>query len=88
MVYRTVIVPAILPELRGGIAVALTFSWSLALGAELVGIQDGLGRMMILALRFDQVARMVIIAAVFVALAASTVILFNRLADRAIRWAA
>jgi ABC-type nitrate/sulfonate/bicarbonate transport system permease component len=88
IVYRTVIVPAILPELRGGITVALTFSWSLALGAELVGIQDGLGRMMILALRFDQVARMVIIAAVFVALAASTVILFNRLADRAIRWAA
>lgn len=88
MIYRTIIVPAILPELRGGVAVALTFSWSLALGAELVGIQKGLGRMMILALRFNEVDRMVIIAAVFVALAAATVILFNRLADRAIRWVA
>lgn len=86
--YRTIIIPAILPEVRGGVAIALTFSWSLALGAELVGIQSGLGRMMILATQFNEVDRMVIIAAVFIVLAASTVLLFNHLADRAIRWAA
>jgi sulfonate transport system permease protein len=86
-VYRTVIVPAILPELRGGIAIALTFSWSLALGAELVGIQSGLGRMMILAVNFSQVDRMFLIALVFIALAAATVIAFDRLADHLIRWA-
>jgi ABC-type nitrate/sulfonate/bicarbonate transport system permease component len=86
MVYRTVIVPGILPELRGGMAIALTFSWSMALGAELIGIQQGLGRMMILSLRFSQVDRMILIGAVFVALAAMTVITFNRLADWAVRW--
>jgi sulfonate transport system permease protein len=86
-VYRSVIVPAIMPELRGGIAIALTFSWSLALGAELVGIQTGLGRMMILSLRFSEVDRMVIIGAVFVALAATSVLLYERLADRVLEWA-
>lgn len=86
-VYRTVIVPAILPELRGGVQIALTFSWSLALGAELIGLQSGLGRMMVLAMRFSQVDRMIMIGAVFVVLAASSVILFNRLADRLIAWA-
>ncbi|MCW3014422.1 MAG: binding--dependent transport system inner rane component family protein [Solirubrobacterales bacterium] len=86
MVYRTIIVPGILPELRGGMAIALTFSWSMALAAELIGIQDGLGRMMLLALRFSEVDRMILIGAVFVALAATTVLVFDRLADRAIKW--
>lgn len=86
-VYRTIIVPAILPELRGGVQIALTFSWSLVLGAELIGLENGLGRMMVLAMRFSEVDRMVIIAAVFVTFAALTVILFNRLADYVTRWA-
>ena len=86
-IYRTVIVPAILPELRAGVRIALTFSWSLALGAEFIGVQDGLGRMMVLAMRFSLVDRMVLIAAVFVILAASTVIMYERLADRLIQWA-
>lgn len=87
MIYRTVIIPAILPELRGGIAIALTFSWSFVLGAELVGVQDGLGRIMIVAMDTSHVDRMVIIGAVFVLLAAVTVIAFNRFADFVIRWA-
>jgi sulfonate transport system permease protein len=88
MIYRTVIMPAIMPELRGGVRIALTFSWSLALGAELIGVQSGLGRMLILAARFSQVDRMILIAAVFVVLAAVTVIVFDRVADRMIQWAA
>lgn len=88
MIYRTVIIPAILPELRGGVTIALTFSWSVALGAELIGIQTGLGRMMVLAMRFSEVDRMVIIAVAFVLLAATTVISFNRISDRLIRWPA
>ena len=88
MIYRTVIMPAIMPELRGGVRIALTFSWSLALGAELIGVQSGLGRMLILAARFSQVDRMILIAAVFVVLAAVTVIVFDRIADRMIQWAA
>jgi sulfonate transport system permease protein len=85
--YRTVIIPAILPELRSGVQIALTFSWSLALGSELIGLQSGLGRMMVLAMRFSEVNRMIMIGAIFVMLAASSVLLFNRLADRITRWA-
>ncbi len=88
MIYRTVIMPAITPELRGGVRIALTFSWSLALGAELIGVQSGLGRMMVQAARFSQVDRMILICGAFVTLAAVTVIAFDRLADRMIRWAA
>lgn len=85
-IYRTVIVPAIMPELRGGVRIALTFSWSIALGAELIGVQSGLGRMMVQAARFSQVDRMILICAAFVVLAAVTVLIFDRVADRAIRW--
>jgi sulfonate transport system permease protein len=88
MIYRTIIMPAIMPELRGGVRIALTFSWSLALGAELIGVQSGLGRMMVQAARFSQVDRMILICLAFVVLAAVTVIAFDRLADRIMRWAA
>jgi sulfonate transport system permease protein len=85
--YRTVIIPAILPELRAGVQIALTFSWSLALGAELIGLQSGIGRMMILAMRFSQVDRMILIGLVFVVLAAGSVLIFDRLASKALAWA-
>lgn len=85
--YRTVIIPSILPELRAGVQIALTFSWSLVLGAELIGLETGLGRMMVLAMRFSEVDRMIIIAGVFVLLAASSVLIFNRIADHFTRWA-
>lgn len=86
-IYRTVIVPAILPEVRGGVQIALTFSWSLVLGSELIGLESGLGRIMVLAMRFSEVDRMVIIAGVFVILAATSVLIFNRVADHITRWA-
>ncbi|MGH2976544.1 MAG: ABC transporter permease [Solirubrobacterales bacterium] len=86
-VYRTVIAPSIVPELRAGVQIALTFSWSLALGAELIGLQSGIGRIMVLALRFSEVDRMILIGLVFVILASTSVLLFNRLADRLTRWA-
>lgn len=85
--YRRVVVPSIIPELRGAVTIALTFSWSLVLSAELLGVQDGLGSMMGRALEFSQVGRMALVAAVFVALAGTTVVLFGRLTDRILRWA-
>jgi sulfonate transport system permease protein len=84
--YRRVVLPAILPELRGGMTIALTFSWSLALAAELLGVQDGLGAMMNQALEFSAIGRMVFIAGTFVALAALSVLCFTRLTARLLRW--
>jgi ABC-type nitrate/sulfonate/bicarbonate transport system permease component len=87
-IHRRVILPAILPELRGGITLALTFAWSLILGGELIGVQNGLGAMMNQALTFSAIGRMVFIAGMFVLLAASSVIAFGKLCDRILRWAA
>jgi len=87
-VYRSVIAPAILPELRSGLFVALGFAWTVSLASEFLGVQTGLGRMMELALRFSQVGRMVVIALIFVLLAIASFRLFERLANRLTRWAA
>jgi sulfonate transport system permease protein len=84
--YRRVILPAILPELRGGMTIALTFSWSLALAAELLGVQGGLGAMMSSALQFSEISRMVFIAGTFVVLAAASVLAFGSCTSRILRW--
>jgi len=84
--YRRVVIPAMLPELRGGLTIALTFSWSLALAAELLGVQGGLGAMMSQALEFSAIGRMVIVAATFVVLAAASVVSLSRLTGRLLRW--
>lgn len=85
-IYRTVIAPAILPELKGTLLVCAAFAWSISLASELLGIQSGLGWMMAQALRFNQTGRMVVIALAFVALAILTIKLVERLAQRATRW--
>ncbi len=42
--YRTVVLPAIIPELVGGIRVAFAASWGLEIVAELLGSAAGIGR--------------------------------------------
>lgn len=86
-VYRSIVAPAIIPELRSGMFVALGLAWSVALAAEFLGVQSGLGRMMELALRFSQVGRMVLIAAIFVLLAIASFRILDYVANRVTRWA-
>jgi sulfonate transport system permease protein len=84
--YRTVIIPAILPELRGAGTLALTLAWTLALGGELIGVQSGLGHMLGNAATFAHVGQMVFIAALFVVMAATSIFAFNRFAERVLGW--
>jgi sulfonate transport system permease protein len=86
-VYRTIVLPAILPELRGAGILALTLAWTLALGGELIGVPSGLGHMLNNAATFARVGQMVFIAGVFVFMASVSVVLFNALANRLLRWA-
>ncbi len=44
-VYRTVILPAIIPELVGGMRVAFAASWGLEIVAELMGSPAGVGKL-------------------------------------------
>lgn len=62
--FRTVIIPAIMPELRGGIRVALARSWGLVIVAELMGSPRGLGKALTLVTPYFAVAA--IIAVIFI----------------------
>jgi ABC-type nitrate/sulfonate/bicarbonate transport system permease component len=50
-IYRTVIVPAIIPTLIGGVRVTVALSFALVIAAEFMGAQSGLGYMIMLARR-------------------------------------
>ncbi|MBK8024147.1 MAG: ABC transporter permease [Chloroflexi bacterium] len=50
-IYRTVIIPAIIPELIAGWRVALALAFGLTIAAELMGAQSGLGFMIMVARR-------------------------------------
>jgi ABC-type nitrate/sulfonate/bicarbonate transport system permease component len=42
--YRTVVFPAIIPELVGGTRVAIRISWGIQIVTELIGAQQGMGQ--------------------------------------------
>jgi sulfonate transport system permease protein len=84
--YRSVVVPAIFPELRSGIMIALGLAWTAVLGAEYIGPQNGLGRILVFAEYFTDTGRMVLVTLFFVVYAALTYFLFNRIANRLTRW--
>jgi ABC-type nitrate/sulfonate/bicarbonate transport system permease component len=50
-IYRTVIIPAIVPELIAGWRVALALAFGLTIAAELMGAQSGIGFMIMVARR-------------------------------------
>jgi ABC-type nitrate/sulfonate/bicarbonate transport system permease component len=60
-VYRTVVVPAIVPELIGGLRVVLGLAWAILLAAEFLASQSGIGHILILAQQYFDVSRMVLI---------------------------
>ena len=86
MIYRTIIVPAIFPELRSAILLCLGLAWSLVLGAEYLGAQTGLGQIIVYSELFGYVDRMFIVALVFVVYSAVSYVVFARLSARLTDW--
>ncbi len=60
-VYRTVVVPAVVPELVGGMRVVLGLAWAILLAAEFLAAQSGIGRIMILTQQCFDLSRMILI---------------------------
>jgi ABC-type nitrate/sulfonate/bicarbonate transport system permease component len=58
-IYRRVVMPAITPSIVGGLRVAVTLAFPLALAAEFLGAQQGLGFYVIKATQLLQVADMI-----------------------------
>jgi ABC-type nitrate/sulfonate/bicarbonate transport system permease component len=85
-IYRTVVVPAIIPEIIGGVRVAMGVAWGLTLGAEFLAAQTGLGRILIWAQIYMLAGRMVIVVLLFMvyAIIINAVIMYIR--RRTLRW--
>ena len=85
-IYRTVIVPCIIPHLIGAIRVAAAASWGLGVAAEFMGSQQGLGYLIILQQTFLRTAGIVLLVIIYslLALGFDKIIAFIEL--RLTRW--
>ena len=78
--------PAIVPELCSSVLLTLGLAWSAVIGAEYIGLESGMGRIIIYAQYFSNTGRMAL-ATLFVILYASvSFMLFKRLGARILIW--
>ncbi|MGN6550352.1 MAG: ABC transporter permease [Pararhizobium sp.] len=84
--YRTVIIPAILPELHSAVLLALGAAWAAVLGAEFLGAQSGLGYIIVYSESFGYLDRMFLIALIVIIYAAASYWVAARLFSRINRW--
>ena len=64
--YRTVVLPAILPAMRSVVLLSLGAGWGAVLAAEYLGAQSGLGYIIVYAQQFGLLDRMFLIAILFI----------------------
>ena len=79
-VYRTVVVPAIVPELTGSVRVVLGVAWAILLAAEFLASQNGIGHILILAQQYAYTDRMILIVLL--------IMVYTFALDRAFAWGA
>jgi sulfonate transport system permease protein len=84
--YVNVVVPAIFPELQSTIMLALGAAWTSALGAEFIGAQTGLGKILTVAKYFSYIDRMFLIGVVVVVLASATFAIAQLVSKPLIAW--
>jgi sulfonate transport system permease protein len=85
--YRTVILPAILPEMRSSILLSLGTGWGAVLGAEYLGAQSGLGYIIVYAQQFAYLDRMFLVALLFILYTSVSYWGLSRLTARFLEWA-
>jgi len=84
--YRSIVVPAAIPELRTGLLLSAGLSWSLVVGAEYIGISNGLGNLLSVAEFTTNTGRMIIIAVVIGVSALVTFFVLNSIFNRFVSW--
>jgi sulfonate transport system permease protein len=84
--YRTIILPAIFPELRATILLSLGTAWGAVLGAEYLGAQSGLGYIIVYSEQFAYLDRMFFVALLFVLYASVSYAIFDRLSLKLLQW--
>jgi sulfonate transport system permease protein len=85
-IYRSVILPAMFPELRSSILLSLGTAWTAVIAAEFLGAQTGLGQIIVFAQYFGYVGRMFLVALFLLFYAAITYALFERASRRLTEW--
>lgn len=86
MIYRRIILPAILPELFSSMFLTLGLAWSAVIGAEYIGVDSGIGRMIIWAEFFSHTGRMVLVTVFIVAYAVASYAILKRIQARVLSW--
>jgi ABC-type nitrate/sulfonate/bicarbonate transport system permease component len=87
-VTRTVVLPAILPELLSGVRVVVGMAWAITMGAEFLGAQSGLGRILIFSMNYLSMGRMIVILLVYMILAVILYKIIEVIGGRITRWSA
>jgi sulfonate transport system permease protein len=85
-IYRSVIIPAMFPELRSSILLGLGMAWTAVVAAEFLGAQTGLGQIIVYSQYFGYVDRMFLVALILLTYAAITYVLFERASRRLTEW--
>jgi sulfonate transport system permease protein len=85
--YLTVVLPAALPALRGGVLLALGFGWSVAIAAEFLGQSVGLGNIIDQSQQFGQTNTIALVGVFVMVYGALSYRLAARAFDHLIRWA-
>ena len=86
-IYARVVFPAAFPQLRGGLLLAVAFSWSAALAAEFLGQQVGLGHVLQSALYYASTDVVALTGLVVIVFAAVTYLAANKTLAWLTRWA-
>jgi sulfonate transport system permease protein len=84
--YLSVVLPAGLPGLRGGVLLALGFGWSMAIAAEFLGQNVGLGNIIVHAQEFGQTNTIAVVGVFVMVYGALSYRLGARIFDYLVRW--
>jgi sulfonate transport system permease protein len=86
-VYVRIVLPAALPQLRSGIALALAFAWSAVIAAEYNGQSTGLGQIAHAAEEFSQTDTLALIGLMVIGFAGLSFLIAHRAMSWVTRWA-
>ncbi len=86
-IYRTVVVPSIIPHILAGLRLAVMAAWGLDVAAEFMGSVQGLGYLMLAGLVNLDSARIIAMVIIFALLAIGSDFLLRAVIKRTIKWA-
>lgn len=85
-IYRTVIVPCIVPHLIGAIRVSAAVSWGLDVAAEFMGSQIGLGYLIIFQQVYLRTAGIIVLVIIYAILAVALDVVIRWVEGRVTHW--